>query len=199
MVLPKCLLEATEWIHSNWEKIPHGEDPTPTDIIYLAATIQEYCGLSIGKFNLTSDEADEILKEVGTYLLGGTRVAARSSTAVVRERSLKTLREELGSLISLLKAFPAVVAKMGGNEEALMKALYMYGSFLAIAKSCQADDTATSKINNEASLSLHRALVEKGRDNPWIISGITLVRVLKPVEPLIDEWIPKNSPYWDNF
>src|SRR5262245_44353757 len=130
MVLPKCLLEATEWIHSNWENIPHGEDPTPTDILYLAATIQQYCGLLVGKFNLSSEESDVILREVGTFFLGETRVAARGSTPIVRERTLKTLREELGSLMSLLKAIPVVSAKMGSSEDALMKALFMYGSFL---------------------------------------------------------------------
>jgi hypothetical protein len=198
MVLSKCLIEATEWIHANWDKIPHGPDPTPSDIIYLATAIQQYCSLSPGKFNLSSAEADGILREVGTYLLGETRVGARGSNPILRERTLQTLRDELGSLESMLKALPTVVAKMGTSEEALMKALYLYGSFLAIAKSCRSSDSGNPTAN-EASLALYRALVEKGKENSWIMAGIILVRILRPNEPMVEDWIPKDSPYWENL
>lgn len=91
-----CVDTAAEWIHSNWGRTSRGAGTNAdTDILYIASAIDEHCQPTFGKFSLNNEEADIVLKEIGGYLLNAERVVSRGTDPLIRNRSLKQLKDDL--------------------------------------------------------------------------------------------------------
>jgi len=192
-----CLDDVVQWMKSNWNKITHGPDPNPSDMLYLAIKIEEQCHIAISECALSVDEAKIVLDQVGDYLLDKGRVTARNSNPIIRKRSTKQLIDELRTLQSILEGLP--IANLGRGERALVRTLYLYGSYLLTAKSCSQLDSSGEPIDRTISLSNYNMLAEVSERNSWIRAGVIFVRLLRPNQPMVDDWIPSGSIYWEEL
>ena len=192
-----CLEDVVQWMNSNWNKIAHGPDPNPSDILYLAVKIEEQCHIAISECVLNVDGAKVVLEEVGRYLLDMGRVTARNSNPIIRKRSTQQLIDELHTLQSILEGLH--IANLDKGERALARALYLYGSYLLTAKGCRQLDSSGRPIDRTISMSNYNMLAEVSERNSWIRSGVILVRLLRPNEPMVEDWIPSESIYWEQL
>jgi len=192
-----CVDTAAEWIHSNWDRISRGADANGSDILYIASAIHEHCQPTLGKFSLNIEEADMVLKEIGGYLLNAERVAARGTDPVIRNRPLKQLTDDLATVRSSLAGL--LIASVGSDEQGIVRALYLYGSFLIMAKACSSEDSVGNLVDRDNSMANYNVLSEKGKTNSWVRAGVILVRVLRPNSPMVEDWIPKGTTYWEEL
>jgi hypothetical protein len=80
-------------------------------------------------------------------------------------------------------------------EEATAKSLFMWYGCLAISKETRERDA--HGIEPLARKTNHDFLVLESNSNHWIRRGFTSARYFRSDQVKVNDWIPRDSPYWD--
>lgn len=183
----------------------HLEDPNLKDVNHLAETIQKVCNLNVGTLSsgqgLSNEQVIEVVELVEKELLRQPAVKPVkrdimiSDPLAIRAKDEIQLIEELEKIAKeVLKKYPQIGITI---EEAIMKSLFMWHGCLNIDKECRLKDAHGIEPPNR--MQVHYWLVNQSNSNPWIRKGFTSAKSFRPEQGMDKtyDWIPKDSPYWE--
>jgi hypothetical protein len=201
----KCVEKGVDWIIKKWNEVPPAmPDTNPNDLLVLAQVFSTTCKTKLTAYNLDIDEAQVLIKTVGEFMLDKGRINARGSEILVRQRHSRLLKEEMETLQHMLLDLSMII---GPDDSGLIKALFLTGSYHAMAGitalpgAFESAEPNAKPENGESKdhQAKYHMLSELAEKNSWVRAGIILARMLKPNEPRVDYWIPKNTVYWENL
>lgn len=202
----KCIDRGVEWIIKKWTEVPPSmPDPNPMDLLVLGQVFTTTCKLQLTNYNLDQSESQLLIKTIGDFMLDRSRVKARGSDVLIRNRHARLLKEEMETLENMMLDLSMII---GPDESGLVKAFFLTGSYSSMvgmtgigergdptSKWGQMEETEYIKNN----LAKYRMLSEISEKNSWVRAGIILSRMLKPNDPMVDYWVPTKSVYWESL
>lgn len=191
----KCVENAIAWIVKNWDKVPDVGHPNPGDLLVVAHVIQTKCQTKLADFSLEVETSRHLLNLVGDYMFDPVRVRARGGELLIRRRPIIQLREEMqtvGEMISEL------AMNIGYEEVALLKALFLVASFDTMSR-VTSDAFGESEDTDDRRLETYNMLTQISTKNSWARAGVILTRLVRPNIPMVENWIPASSLYWEDL
>jgi hypothetical protein len=185
---------AIERAAQSWPQLYTG-DPNTVDVYWHAGEVVRFLGLQV--------PTELPQKEIGIALVECVENNF-ISCSLIRQCSPQSLAErglELVEVIRNQRLLPM------GAQESYIVALYTWHGCINMAKLLRrtyvipdGEAPYTPEMRLYGYNQLQRAWRnEDARDNPWVRYGVSLARLLekKRGNPLIENWVPSDSPYWD--
>jgi hypothetical protein len=175
---------------------PHveNEDPNMKDVHYLAGRVSRALNLQLPTELPGKEIGVEVVELVEKELIKGSLIRECTSQKLVERR------EQLVNSIHERKLLPF------RPSESFVVALYIWHGCLCMVKNTR--QTYVVGIGKEVPYSVEDRqkgydqiqqcwLEEDNRGNPWIRYGVSLARLFRKGEKKVEDWIPKDSPYWE--
>lgn len=195
MTEENSLQAAIEMAAQFWPQLYSSGDPNTGDVYWHAGKVAKLLELQV--------PTEPPQKEIGVALVECVETNFISGS-LIRQCSPQSLAERGLKLVKVIRNQRLLSI---GAQESYAVALYTWHGCINMAKLLRrtyvipdGEAPYTPEMRLYGYNQLQRAWRnEDARDNPWVRYGVSLARLLekKRGNPLIENWVPSDSPYWD--
>ena len=176
-----------------WRQVKKGEDPNTIDVYDCAGRGLKALNLQIPTELPEKEIGVEVVELVNEKFVKGS---------LIRKCTPQELAERGYQLVNHIQAQKLLSF---GPSESYVVALYIWHGCICMAKNLRKNYVVgggreapyTIEQRQQGYNSIQKCWQEEeNRGNPWVRYGVSLARLFEKGEK-VDDWIPKDSPYWD--
>jgi hypothetical protein len=178
-----------------WPQLYDSGDPNTIDVYWHTREVVRLLGLQV--------PIEPPQKEIGLALVECVENNFISGS-LIRQCSPQSLAERGLKLVEVIRN---QILLFIGTHDSYAVALYTWHGCINMAKLLRrtyvipnGEAPYTPEMRWRGYNQLQRTWhIEDTRGNPWIRYGVSLARLLekKRGNPLVENWVPRDSPYWD--